>query len=440
MEPIVGFSKLSKLEKIQAIIKGHLNESNAFLNELQKFWHQDEVVQKTFDEFSENTISNFYIPFGVVPNVMINNKLHTVPMVIEESSVVAACSKAANFWLKRGGIKTEIVDIEKSGQVHLNYVGDFDKLNNFFNVNKESLINSCDDLTLNMRERGGGINSIELLNKENELKNYFQLDLKFNTCDAMGANFINSVLERVGKVFVDLVKANDEFNEIEKDIYVIMSILSNYTPNCRVRAYVECPITDLIEDNLEMDGDTFAKKFQQAILISEVDTTRAVTHNKGIMNGVDAVVVATGNDFRAIEACVHAYASRSGKYRGLSYVKIQDGNFHFGLELPLAIGTIGGLTSLHPLSKFSLELLGLPNSKELMQIIVSIGLLQNFAAVKSLVTSGIQKGHMKMHLMNILNHLEANEEERQSAKIYFENEVITFKSVRDFVSKKRNYQ
>lgn len=440
MQPISGFSKLTKLEKINAVLKGHLNESEFHFKELTRFWHQDESTQKIFDEFSENTISNFYFPFGIVPNVLIDQKLFSVPMVIEESSVVAACSKAANFWLSRGGIKTEVIDIEKTGQVHLNYTGEFSKLEKFFNYVKENLFLACADLTHNMKSRGGGILSIDLISKESLLENYFQLELKFNTCDAMGANFINSILEKVGKEFVELVEMSDDFNEEEKNIYVIMSILSNYTPNCRVKAYVECDVADLVEESLGIDGHLFAKKFQQAIKISEVDITRAVTHNKGIMNGIDAIVIATGNDFRAIEAGVHAYASRDGKYKGLSFVKIENDKFQFGIELPLAVGTIGGLTSLHPLSKFSLELLDRPNAQGLMRIMASIGLLQNFAAIKSLVTSGIQKGHMKMHLMNILNHLEANDNERIAAKVYFENEVISFKSVRDFIAKSRKYQ
>jgi hydroxymethylglutaryl-CoA reductase len=183
----------------------------------------------------------------------------------------------------------------------------------------------------------------------------------------------------------------------------------------------------------------FAQKFARAIRISKIDVTRATTHNKGIFNGIDAVVLATGNDFRAVEACGHAYAARDGQYRGLSDVEIVDGKFRFSLEIPLAIGSVGGLTSLHPMARLSLDMLGRPGAAELMKIVASIGLAQNFAAVRSLVTSGIQKGHMKMHLMNILNHLEASEAEREKAKVYFENEVISFKSVREFIAGLRNY-
>jgi hydroxymethylglutaryl-CoA reductase len=218
-----------------------------------------------------------------------------------------------------------------------------------------------------------------------------------------------------------------------------MAILSNYTPDCRVKAFVECEISDLNDPSLGMSAEEFAEKFARAIRISKVDVTRATTHNKGIFNGIDAVVVATGNDYRAVEACGHAYAARDGQYRGLSDVSLENGKFRFSLEIPLAIGTVGGLTSLHPLARLSLMMLGRPSASELMKIVATIGLAQNFAAVRSLITSGIQKGHMKMHLMNILNHLEASEKESEQAKKYFENEVISFKSVREFVSGLRNY-
>jgi hydroxymethylglutaryl-CoA reductase len=219
-----------------------------------------------------------------------------------------------------------------------------------------------------------------------------------------------------------------------------MCILSNYTPKCIVKSFVECKISELNDPSFGMTAEEFVEKFSRAVRISKIDVSRATTHNKGIMNGIDAVVLATGNDFRAVEASVHTHACRDGVYRGLSNVEIEGDTFRFSLEIPLAVGTVGGLTSLHPLAKYSLDLLGRPTSSKLMMVIATIGLAQNFAALRSLVTSGIQKGHMKMHLMNILNHLEATDSEREEAKKHFENEIISFKSVRDFISSKRNYQ
>ena len=188
----------------------------------------------------------------------------------------------------------------------------------------------------------------------------------------------------------------------------------------------------------ETEPEVFARKFTKAVRIAEIDVNRATTHNKGIFNGIDAVILATGNDFRATEACGHSYAARNGKYESLTHVGVKDGKFRFWMDIPLAVGTVGGLTNLHPLAKTSLEMLGSPNAEELMQIIASIGLAQNFAAVSSLVTTGIQKGHMKMHLMNILNHLEANESERKLAKEKFCNDIISFTKVRDYINSIRS--
>ena len=261
---------------------------------------------------------------------------------------------------------------------------------------------------------------------------YFQLKVNFETCDSMGANFINSVLEEFGRSLKNFVNTNDSFVEEEKELTVIMAILSNYTPECLVRAWVECPIEDLGKQG-ELESSTFAQKFCKAIRIAHIDPHRATTHNKGIFNGIDAVVLATANDFRAVESCGHTYAAKDGQYRSLSYCSVENGIFKFWLDLPIALGTVGGLTKLHPVARRSLELLGNPSAGELMEIIAVAGLAQNFAAVKSLVTTGIQKGHMKMHLLNILNHLGANEREVNETVNYFKDKVVSFSAVIDFL-------
>lgn len=430
MQTISGFSKLSKTEKIQWI-SSQISSSDDFIT-IDKFWHKDQKQQKIFDEFSENTVSNYYVPYGVAPNFKINNEIYTIPMVIEESSVVAAASKSAKFWLDKGGFKTKVISTTKAGQVHFLYKGDKEKLKNFFTVNKAKLINATSSITENMEKRGGGIIDLALVDKTSSLENYYQLDAKFETCDAMGANFINSVLESFAENLKLLAMQYNSFNDSEKKIEIIMSILSNYTPECIVEASVECPVDEL--GNLHgMAGADFAYKFERAVQIAKVDINRAVTHNKGIFNGIDAVVLATGNDFRAIEACGHAYASRDGQYRGLSSCTIDNGVFRFELRIPLSLGTVGGLTSLHPLSKLSLELLGNPSAERLMEITAVVGLAQNFGALSSLVTTGIQQGHMKMHLLNILNQLGASKEQIIQAKTYFQNKTVSFSAVREFL-------
>ncbi len=358
-------------------------------------------------------------------------------MAIEESSVVAAASKSAKFWLDRGGFKTKIISTTKIGQVHFTFNGEFAKLNSFFKAIKQQLIDDAKPITLNMDKRGGGILDIELRDKTQELNNYYQLHATFETLDAMGANFINSCLEQFATTLRHQAEEFDGFNAEEKNIQIIMSILSNYVPDCLVRAEVNCPISELNEDKT-LSATEFADKFIQAVKIAEVEPYRAVTHNKGVMNGVDAVVLATGNDFRAIEAGVHAYASRNGKYTSLTHAKVEDGIFSFWIEIPLALGTVGGLTNLHPLVKLALELLHHPTARELMQIVAVAGLAQNFAALRSLITTGIQEGHMKMHLMNILNQFHANDDEKSAIVDHFKKNIITHSAVVEAINDLRN--
>ncbi len=425
---ILGFSKLSKSKKIDWILETHFSNKENAKRILIQYWNSNEKLQQLHDEFIENTITNYYLPFGVAPNYLINSKLYTIPMAIEESSIIAAASNAAKFWLDRGGFKAKVISTTKVGQVHFMYHGDFDVLKTYFNFIKPQLINDAKPITKNMEQRGGGIIDIELKDKTKDIKGYYQLHAIFETLDAMGANFINSCLEQFAKTFKREAQHFDAFSSEEKDIQIIMSILSNYVPDCLVRAEVSCKVEELNEDT-NISPEEFADKFIQAVSIAEVEPYRAVTHNKGIMNGVDAVVLATGNDFRAVEAGVHAYASRNGKYRSLTHARVEDGIFTFWIEIPLALGTVGGLTNLHPLVKLALEMLGNPNAKKLMQIVAVAGLAQNFAALRSLITTGIQQGHMKMHLMNILNQLEANNTEKNTLVEHFKTNVVTHNAV-----------
>ncbi|WP_291965752.1 hydroxymethylglutaryl-CoA reductase, degradative [Maribacter sp.] len=427
-KPISGFSKLTKKEKIDWVTENFTQNAAQSKKILQTYWNQDKSVQQLHDEFIENTITNLYVPQGIAPNFLINDTLYAIPMAIEESSVIAAASKAAKFWLKRGGFKAEILGTEKVGQVHFIFKGDTKKLESFFTYLKPVLLAESASLTTSMEKRGGGIKDIVLKDKTQELDHYFQLHATFETKDAMGANFINSCLEQFATTLKKEAAQYNAFSTPEKDVEIVMSILSNYVPNCTVRAEVSCPVEDL-KLSAELTPQHTAEKILQAIKIAQVEPYRAVTHNKGIMNGIDAVVLATGNDFRAIEAGVHAYACRNGRYSSLTHAEIENGIFKFWIELPLALGTVGGLTNLHPLVKLNLEMLQRPSAQELMQIVAVAGLAQNFAAVSSLVTTGIQKGHMKMHLLNILNQLGANENEKAILVEHFKTNPVTHHGV-----------
>ncbi len=433
---VAGFSKLSKEDKINWIANEFFSVPKDAVTTIKQYWNSNEKLQQLHDEFIENTITNFYLPMGIAPNFLVNGNYYSIPMVIEESSVVAAAAKSAKFWSTRGGFKTTVLNSEKIGQVHFIYKGDVQKLELFFKENKPKFFAKTASITKNMQKRGGGILDIQLINKTKELDNYFQLHVTFETKDSMGANFINSCLEQLAETLKEESQRFDVFSEEEKNIQIIMSILSNYVPNCIVRAEVSCPVEDLAEKKIENPKE-FAEKFVQAVRIAEIEPFRAVTHNKGIMNGVDAVVLATGNDFRAVEAGVHAYAARNGSYSSLSHATIENGIFTFWMEIPLALGTVGGLTSLHPLVKLALEILNKPSAHQLMQLVAVTGLAQNFAALRSLTTTGIQEGHMKMHLNNILNQHQATVEERKFIHTYFENNSISHASVVEMIENLR---
>ena len=436
-EKIIGFSKLSREDKISWIGSNFLNDSSEFKNILNKYLNTDTEVQTLHNSFSENSISNFYLPYSVSPNFLINNKNYCIPLVSEESSVVAALSNSSKFWFERGGFKSKIINKIKTGQIHFKYKGRKESLIKFIDDIKLDLIKSTDLITKNMRGRGGGIEEINLVDKSNDLDFYFQLSVDFNTVDSMGANFINSCLEQISITFERLISKSNYLNESEKEIKIIMSILSNYTPDCLVEASAECDL-DKLGNIHGLSPHEFSSKFKDAFDIAKIDTSRAVTHNKGIMNGIDAVVIATGNDFRAVESGAHAYASKSGAYKSLTKASIKDKRFSFSIEVPLALGTVGGLTKLHPLANLALEMLDNPNAEDLMQITAVAGLAQNFAAIKSLITTGIQHGHMKMHLINMLNQHKASDKEKEKAIEYFKKNTVSHLTVEKFINKLRS--
>ncbi|MGB6083013.1 hydroxymethylglutaryl-CoA reductase [Moheibacter sp.] len=427
--PVEGFSKMSKEGKIEWLVNEYLDGSENAIQILKQYWNEDPALQQLHDEFSENTLSNFYMPFGFAPNFLIDGELHCIPMAIEESSVVAAASKAAKFWISRGGFKTEVLSKVKLGHVHFMFRGNKEKLERFFiETVLAKLFKDTEAITKNMQARGGGILNLKLVDKTAEIEDYFQIHAEFDTVDSMGANFINSCLEQFAQTLKREIYDSENFTSEEKDsLQIVMCILSNYTPDCIVRAEVSCPVEDLAEG--DVTSEEFVEKFSRAVRIAEVEPYRATTHNKGIMNGIDAVVIATGNDFRAVEACAHTYASRNGKYSSLTHCEVKDGVFRFWLDLPISLGTVGGLTSLHPLVKLALQVLGNPNAEKLMGFVAVAGLAQNFAALRSLVTTGIQQGHMKMHLLNILNQLEATEEEKNYFVNYFKDKTVSHHAV-----------
>ncbi len=428
---IKGFSKYTKHQRIDALILKYGFDENLALW-LDSFEAPDQITRKIIDDLSENPISSFHLPFSIAPNFVVNDKNLFFPLVTEESSVVAALSNIGGFWAQRGGFHAEVLGTEKKGQVHFIWKGNPETLNLLFPEIKEKLFAESAFLTVKMIKRGGGIISIELKDMTPVLPDYYQLDASFETCDAMGANFINSCLEQFGKSIQQYFRGNEQLSVKERDCEIIMAILSNYTPNSLVRAWVECPVDNLLDGKTSDECRLFAGKMEQAIRISQSDVSRAVTHNKGVFNGIDALALATGNDFRAIDACGHAYAARSGRYCGLTDILIQDGVFRFSIELALAVGVVGGVTTVHPLSKLAIQILDQPSASELMMYMAVAGLASNFGAVKALVSGGIQEGHMKLHLSNIMNQIRIPEENIDQVQRHFQDKTVSFSAVEEY--------
>ncbi len=431
---LIGFSKLSAQEKL-LLAAERCKDPVSAAEQFKSFQHPDEKTQEILSGISENTISNYPLPYNVAPNFLINGTMFMVPMVTEESSVVAAAASAARFWVEKGGFHAAVAQSKKNGQLHFLYRGEADKLKAAMPDIESFLRDEAKPVTQSMEKRGGGINTISLNDRRHVIDDYFQLHVSFNTMDAMGANFINSCLETFAtalKTFFDKTGGFDI-----KDYEPLMAILSNYNDECLVEVSVSCETDALGHATPELSAEAFVRRFIMALKIAESDVYRATTHNKGIMNGVDAVILATGNDFRAIEAGAHAWASRSGQYRSLSKAEVNGSRFSFSLTMPMALGTIGGLTRLHPLAARSLEILDNPDAEQLMMIAGAAGLANNFAAVRSLTTTGIQAGHMRMHLSNIIMQLNAAKEEVKAIKEYFVDKKVSYQAVAGFLEKLR---
>jgi hydroxymethylglutaryl-CoA reductase len=393
MDPIEGFSRLTADEKLSRLAaEGLIGREDLEL--IRSFRHQDPAIFSFFEKMTENVVAGYHLPYSIAPNFLINGKTCHVPMVTEESSVVAAASWSAKFWRSHGGFQTKVIDEVKLGQIHFTWEGSYDQLFGYMPILVSSLSEKIRPLTERMESRGGGLAGIELIDFTDKAPNLYQLRASFRTADAMGANFINTCLEAMSQILKEELLAKfPSLGEPE----IIMSILSNYTPDCLVSCTVECPVDELREIRGVESPQDFARRFALAVRIAQLDPYRAVTHNKGIYNGIDSVVLSTANDFRAVEAGGHAFASRTGSYTSLTHIESNNDTFRYVLTVPMAVGTVGGLTSAHPLARLSLKILGNPSAAELMQIAAAAGMANNFSAIKALTTKGIQEGHMRLH-------------------------------------------
>ena len=428
---IAGFSKLTLRSKLE-LLNNEVGLAKEDLAIISDNFDVQNISHIAVSQLTENVITTFPLPYSIVPNFLINQVPYFVPMVTEESSVVAAAAASAKFWNPLGGFQYRVISNIKMGHIHFLWHADFALLRSEFPHITKALFDACSDMERNMKARGGGILNIELLDLSDTIDHYGQIQVSFDTRDSMGANFINSCLEAMAQRFNEIVSNSLTLHCAALEI--IMSILTNDAQACMVECSVKTKITDLKIENPAM----FITRFAKAVEIANKNPARAITHNKGIMNGMDAVLMATGNDVRAVEAAFHSHASSGGSYVGYGNFSDQAGYFHYSLTIPMPLGTVGGIIPVHPGVQLSHKILSFPNANQLMGIVASVGLASNFAALRALVSSGIQKGHMKMHLSKILMKLKATESEISAASEHFACRTVAYHLVESFINQYRN--
>jgi hydroxymethylglutaryl-CoA reductase len=376
---IPGFYKLSIEERLK-VVSEFAGLSSEEIDLLKKYGALD---IETANRMIENVISTYQLPLGIAVNFLINNKDYLIPMVIEEPSVVAAASNAARMTREGGGVYTTSTGPLMIGQVQLVKVPQPSIARLEILKRKDEILelaNQCDPVLVKL---GGGARDLEVRIVESKAGVLLIAHLIVDVRDAMGANAVNTMAEAVAPRLASI--AGGSFR---------LRIISNLADRRIVRAWTKVPVE-------AVGGKDVAEGIMEAWAFADADPYRAATHNKGIMNGVDAVVIATGNDWRAVEAGAHAYASRDGRYRPLSRWET-DGDYLYGsLEMPLAVGIVGGATRTHPLARISLKILGVKTAQELAEVIGAVGLVQNLAALRALAAEGIQAGHMSLHAKNI---------------------------------------
>lgn len=392
MARLPGFAKLSPTERIEALLK----EGLLTWDEAQILKEQQGLPLSIADQLTENVLSTFDLPFSLAPYFLINGQDYVLPMVTEEPSVVAAASYAAKIIQRSGGFTTKIHQRQMIGEIALTDVRDVEMASKRILEDKKTLLQLANEAYPSIVKRGGGARDLWIENKGDFLIVYLAVDPK----EAMGANMLNTMLEALTEPIQELSGGQ-----------VLMAILSNLATRSLVSA--RCAIDFKALSRNPEEAIEIAHRIELASQLAQVDPYRAATHNKGIFNGIDALVLATGNDWRAIEAGAHAYAAQSGPYKGLSHWKSQpeEKKLYGEITLPMPVATKGGSIGLNPTVQVSHRLLGEPSAIELAGIIASLGLAQNFAALKALVTTGIQAGHMKLQARSLALLAGAKEEE-----------------------------
>lgn len=383
-----GFSKLTRPERFHRLVA-----LGALTSEDVAYLSQGGLADlELADKLIENVIGYFQLPLGVATNFCIDGQDYVIPLAVEETSIIAALSKTARWIRQCGQITTQVIGDCIIGQLQLAHVSNFERFSTIFNDNKRFFIEKAnEDVATNMVRRGGGVSDLQLRRLPRPHGGEMVvIHLLMNSCDAMGANIMNQVLE--------YLKAPIERLTGEQ---VSMCILSNLNDQKLTTARVEIR---------EVDPD-LGLRLQEASLFAELDPYRAATHNKGVMNGIDPVLIATGNDWRAVEAGIHAYAARDGRYQAITRWRYHDGLLVGELTAPIIVGTVGGVTALHPTAKMCLRMMGIESANQLSRVIAAVGLVQNLGAMRALCTEGIIQGHMKLHIDNLTMVAGASDDE-----------------------------
>lgn len=386
---IPGFYNMT-VEERRALLREAFTLTDA---ETQNLSNADALTVGKADNMIENVIGTYQLPFGLGLNFLINGKEYVVPMAIEEASVVASASHIAKIVREAGGFRTESKERLMIGQIQVVGCPDFQEAKQQILRQKDILMKAADDAYPSIVSRGGGVRDLDVrVLNENDASSYSKMlvmHIYVDTCDAMGANMINTMVESIAPIVEEITKGK-----------VHLRILSNYAD--RSLATAKCVIPPHLLKTGSFAGEEVRDGVIHAYEFAASDPYRAVTHNKGIMNGIDPVVIATGNDWRAVEAGAHAYAARNGHYGSMTtWSKDEEGNLVGEIKLPMSIGTVGGATRVHPLADFSLSVMQIESAEELAQVIVAVGLAQNLGALKALATDGIQKGHMALHSRSV---------------------------------------
>lgn len=401
-----GFSKLTREERFQRLLAlGALTAEDVFY--LRRGGIQDTSLA---DKLIENVVGYFQLPLGVATHFCIDGRDYVIPLAVEETSIIAALSKTAKWIRQHGEITTSIQGHCILGQIQLANVANFEQFSKIIIENKRFLIEKAnEDVAATMVRRGGGVIDLEVRELPRPDGGVMAVvHLFMDSCDAMGANIINQVLEYLKTPIEHLTGEQ-----------VTMCILSNLNDQKLTTAEVKIHHID----------PALGERLEEASLFAEIDPYRAVTHNKGVMNGIDPVLIATGNDWRAVEAGIHAYAARSGTYQAITRWRYRDNTLHGEFKAPVIVGTVGGVTSLHPTASLCLRMMGIESANQLSRVIAAVGLVQNLGAIRALCTEGIIQGHMKLHIDNLLIGAGATDSEMPILKEQLQHCLITNKRV-----------